>query len=106
MYSEKRQAARKVLKVKAVLAMEGAEALVGRTLDVGSDGVCLQLPGPLKVGAVGMVQFDIFLDGKVKIINAKSRVQYCILSNGEFKIGFQFVQVELASLAALAKYLH
>jgi hypothetical protein len=33
-------------------------------------------------------------------------VQYCILSNAGFKVGFQFVNLELSSMTILSKYMH
>ncbi len=104
--NEQRRAKRKVLKVKAKLVLEGAQPLMARTADVGADGVSLVLPNVLKTGTTCMVHFDIFHDGKAATINARSRVQYCVLSNGEFKVGFQFLHLELAALASLSKFLH
>lgn len=104
--NEQRTSKRKILKVKALLTMEGAETVMARTIDVGGDGVCLYVPNALKAGAIGMVRFEIFHDGKATSISARSRVQYCILSNGEYKIGFQFVNLELSAMASLAKFLH
>lgn len=104
--NEQRTSKRKILKVKALLMMEGADTVMARTLDVGGDGLCLLAPNAMKSGAIGTVRFEIFQDGKAISISARSRVQYCILSNGEYKIGFQFVNLELSAMASLAKYLH
>lgn len=104
--NEQRREKRKVLKVKAKLVLEGAQPVFVRTADVGADGVSLVVPTVLKAGTTCMVHFDIFHDGKSSTINARSRVQYCVLSNGEFKVGFQFLQLEMAALASLSKFLH
>lgn len=104
--NEQRTSKRKILKVKALLTMEGAQTVIGRTIDVGAEGVCLFVPGALKAGAIGVVRFEIFHEGKATSFSARSRVQYCILSNGEYKIGFQFVNLELSAMASLAKFLH
>ena len=106
MHNELRASKRKVLKVKALLAMEGAETIVARTADVGGDGLCLLVPTSLQAGAVGMVRFELFQDGKSKLIAIKAAVQYCILSQDHYKVGFRFVNLELSSMASLAKYLH
>jgi hypothetical protein len=103
--NEQRKGKRKLLKVKAILTMEGAETVLVRTLDVGGDGVCLLTGMSLKPGALGTVRFDIFQDGKATTISARARVQYCILSNGDFKIGCQFVNLELSAMAALSRFL-
>ena len=106
MHNEQRQTKRKVLKVKAQLTMEGEQVISARMIDVGGEGLCLATPIALKTGAVGMVRFEIFHEGKSVPIAARSRVQYCILSNDEYKIGFQFVNLELSAMASLSKFLH
>ena len=105
MLTEQRQSDRKLLKVKAIVAIEGAPPATGRTADVGSSGVSVTLPAPLKVGQDGQVSFELFMDGKATVINTRSRVSYCIFSNNEFKTGFQFVNLDLSAMAVLAKYL-
>ena len=106
MQSELRTTKRKVLKVKALLAMEGEDTITARTADVGGDGLCLMVGKAVKPGAVGLVRFEIFQDGRVKSIAVKAAAQYCVLSNGEYKVGFRFVNLELSAMASLAQYLH
>lgn len=105
-HSELRSSKRKVLKVKALLAMEGEDTIMARTADVGGDGLSLMVGKALNTGAVGMVRFEIFQDGKVKSIAVTAAVQYCILSSGEYKVGFRFVNLQLSAMASLAQYLH
>ena len=105
MFKEQRQSPRKVLKVKAVLAMEGMAPVTGRTFDVGGNGVSVTTANPLKVGQSGQVTFELFIDGKATVIATRSKVSHCIFSNGEFKIGFQFVNLDLSAMAVLAKFL-
>lgn len=101
---EQRQAERKGLKVKAVLAMDDAPSVAARTLDVATSGACVTAPGPVKPGATGKLSFDMYHDGQASTIVARVTATYCIFSNGEFKIGFQFTNLALSSLSALAKY--
>lgn len=105
MFNEQRQTVRKVLKVKAVLAMQDAPPVTVRTVDVAASGVCITAPAPVPMGAAGKVSFDLYHDGKNSAIAAKVKATYCIFSNGEFKIGFQFTNLELSAMSALAKYL-
>ena len=104
--NESRSSKRKILKVKALLAMEGEDTIMARTADVGGDGLCLMVGKSLKQGAIGLVRFDLFQEGQVKSIAVRAAVQYCILSNGEYKVGFRFVNLELSAMASLARYLH
>ena len=85
--------------------MEGEAPCVVRTTDVGANGVSVNVPGPVKSGQTGQLGFDLMVDGKIVKINARSRVQYCILSQGEFKVGLEFLNLELASMTALARFL-
>ena len=105
-HNELRASNRKALKVKALLAMEGEDTITARTADVGGDGLCLMVGKSLNKGAVGMVRFEIFQDGKIKSIAVRAAVQYCILSSGEYKVGFRFVNLELSAMASLSKYLN
>ncbi len=56
-------------------------------------------------GRARQLRFDLLVDGKVVPIHSKARTQYCILSNGEFKVGLQFLNLELAAMTALSRFL-
>ncbi len=88
-----------------MLAMEGEAPILGKTTDVGANGVSISVPAPLIVGQAGQVTFDLMVDGKFTTISARAKALYCIFSNGEFKIGFQFLHLELSAVTALARYL-
>lgn len=105
MFTEQRKSIRKIFKAKAMLAMEGEAPVIGRTSDVGANGVSVNVPAPVKPGQAGQLGFELMVDGKIVKISARSRVQYCILSQGEFKVGLEFVNLELASMTALARFL-
>lgn len=104
--SEQRQSNRKILKVKALLALEEGPTMLARTIDVGGEGMCVTVPDAVAKGAMGTIRFELFHDGKATSISVRSRAQYCILSNGEYKVGFQFVALELSAMASLARFLH
>lgn len=105
-FDEQRVSPRKVLKVKALLTMEGGDTIMARTMDLGGDGLGLVTPKAVPPGALGMVRFELFHGGKVQSIEIKAKVQYCILSNGEFKVGFRFVNLQLSAMAAISRFLH
>ena len=88
-----------------MFALEGSAAVLGRTSDVSADGISVNVAQPVAVGQGAQLRFDLLVDGKVVPIHAKARTQYCILSNGEFKVGLQFVNLELAAMTALSRYL-
>lgn len=105
MLIEQRQSDRKILKTKALLALEGAEAMLARTVDVSASGLSITLAMPMKVSETATIKFDLFYDGKVTPVTARVKASYCIYSSGEFKIGLQFLNLDLSAMAVLAKYL-
>ncbi|WP_082439535.1 MULTISPECIES: PilZ domain-containing protein [unclassified Massilia] len=103
--TDQRQSARKIVKVKAVIAMEGQAPMPGRTSDIGSNGVSIAVAHPLQVGQTGQVGFDLLVEGKLASIMARAKVIYCIFSGGEFKAGFQFLNLDLSAMAQLSRFL-
>jgi hypothetical protein len=85
--------------------MEGHAPVQVRTSDIGVNGVSLTVPNPLQTGQVGQVAFDLLVDGKSFPLQARARVMYCIFSNGEFKAGFQFMNLDLNALSQLSRFL-
>lgn len=105
MFAEQRKSARKILKTRAVLALEGEAPVTCRTTDISANGVSVFVPAPIRAGQPAQVGFDLLADGKIVKINARTRVQYCILSQGEFKAGLEFVNLDLAAMTSLARFL-
>jgi hypothetical protein len=103
--SDQRTSARKILKVRAVLAMEGQPPVQGRTSDLGANGVSITVPHPLQTGQTGQVGFDLLVDGHSFPLHARVKVMYCIFSNGEFKAGFQFVNLDLTAMSQVSRFL-
>jgi hypothetical protein len=104
-FNEQRTSPRKVLKTRAVVAFDGAQPLVSRTIDVGANGVCISHPAPIQPGRACELSFDLLIDGKLSTIMTRSKASYCILSGDAYKIGFQFVNLDLAAMTLLAKFL-
>ena len=102
---DQRQSGRKIVKVKAVVAMEGTGPIPGRTSDLGSNGVSIAVDHPLRVGQAGQVAFDLLVDGKLAPIAARAKVIYCIFSGGDFKVGFQFLNLDLGAMTQLSRFL-
>lgn len=103
--ADQRTSARKILKVRAVLAMEGQPPVQGRTSDIGANGVSITVPHPLHTGQTGHVAFDLLVDGEPFPLQARAKVMYCIFSSGEFKAGFQFMNLDLAAMGKLSRFL-
>lgn len=105
MYTEQRKSERKVLRTRARVALEGEAPVSGRTSDLGANGVSISLPDPMLVGQTGQLSFDLLVDGNIVPISARAKALYCIFSNGEFKVGFQFLNLELSAMTAVARFL-
>ena len=88
-----------------MFALEGSAPVLGRTSDVSANGVSVGVAQPVAVGQSAQLRFDLLVDGKIVPIHSKARTQYCILSNGEFKVGLQFVNLELSAMSALSRFL-
>jgi hypothetical protein len=104
-FNEQRKSPRKVLKTRALVVFDGAAPVMTRTTDVGSNGICLAHAQPLPVGTDCTLSFELFLDGKLATVKTRSRTMYCFFSNGEYKIGVQFLNLELAAMTLLAKFM-
>ncbi|MES2299044.1 MAG: PilZ domain-containing protein [Pseudomonadota bacterium] len=90
--------------MRTLLTIDGSDPVIGRSVDVGADGMCVALPHPLRPGQTGTVRFDMFFDGKATPVSAKVSVIHAIFGGGEFKVGFKFTSLELAAAATIAKY--
>jgi c-di-GMP-binding flagellar brake protein YcgR len=88
-----------------MLALEGSAPVLGRTTDISAHGVSLTLAQPVGIGQTAQMRFDLLIEGKLVPIQSKARTQYCILSNGEFKVGLQFLNMELNTMTALSRFL-
>lgn len=103
--NEQRKSPRKILKVRAVVAMDGAAPMQVRTSDVGANGLSVTVPHPLNGGETGQVAFDLLVEGRPVPIQARVKVMYCIFSGGEFKTGFQFLNLDLNAMTQLTRFL-
>lgn len=102
---EQRLSPRKVLRVRAALAMEDHAPMMGKTIDIGANGCSVNLPEPVLLGYVGQIAFDFMVDGQPVSIRTRVKTMYCIFSSGEFKAGLQFIDLDLPAVTALARYL-
>lgn len=88
-----------------MVALDGNRTAEGRTLDVGLDGVSVSFADPVQAGQGAHVRFDVMFDGKPNPVTARAKVVYCIFSQGQFKVGFQFVNLDAASSTIITRFL-
>jgi hypothetical protein len=103
--TEQRKAPRKIFKVKAVLAMDGQEPVPARTTDISANGLCMTVPHPLQQGQTGLVAFDLLVEGTVVRMQLRCKVMYCIFGSGEFKAGFQFMNLDLNAITNITRFM-
>ena len=85
--------------------MEGQAPVQGRTSDIGANGISITVPHPLQTGQTGQVGFDLLVDGHPFPLQARVKVMYCIFSNGEFKAGLQFMNLDLTAMSQVSRFL-
>lgn len=93
------------MRAKAMVVMDGAPPMLGRTIDISASGMSITFDHKLEAGHMGNVSFELFLDGKARVTTCRSKVVYCIFSGDSFKIGYTFVDLDPSAAAAISKFL-
>jgi hypothetical protein len=102
---DQRQISRKILRAKAMVVLDGTAPAPARTLDICQSGLSVTMEHMVQAGAMGNVSFEMFIDGKAQIITCRAKVTYCIFSGDDVKVGFQFMNPDQATLAAITKFM-
>jgi hypothetical protein len=101
---DQRQGVRKILRVRAMLVLDGAAPVPARTFDLGLAGMSVVSASKVEVGKSGQVVFEMLVDGKPQIITCRAKVSHCIFSGNEFKVGFVFQPLAPDATAAITKF--
>ena len=103
---EQRQAPRKVMRVKANFAVDGARPMVVRSMDVAVSGMAISSQVQIPTGMGCFVAFDLYFGGKTYSVASRAKVMYCIYSAHDgFKVGLQFQGMDLPSSTAIARFM-
>ncbi len=103
---DQRQNSRKVLRSRGLLIMDGIPQFLVRTMDVSTSGVGVASPQPLQQGQEGKIAFEMFFNGNNYHVASRVRVMYSIYSSHDgFKVGLQFLNLDMASASAITKYM-
>ena len=106
MSDESRQQERKILRTKALLRMDGMEQFLVKTMDVSTAGVGVACPKLLQQGQGGQIAFEMYFNGRNYQVASRIKVMYCIYNkNDGFKVGMQFVNLDMPSASAITKYM-
>lgn len=101
---DQRQGARKILRVRAMVVIDGAAPIAARTFDLGLAGMSVTAGTRVEPGQGGQVVFEMLVDGKPQIITCRARVSHCIFSGDEFKVGFVFQPLTPEASSAIARF--
>jgi hypothetical protein len=96
---------RKILRVRAMLVMDGGAPTPARTFDLGLAGMSVTTEYQVDVNKTGQVVFEMLVDGKPQIITCKAKVSHCIFSGDHFKVGFVFQPLLPEATAAITKFM-
>ncbi|GGY87582.1 PilZ domain-containing protein [Pseudoduganella plicata] len=106
MSEEQRQNARKILRARAMLVLDGAEPMPARTVDISLGGVSVTAEYKANAGQTGQVMFEMLVDGKPTVLNCRVKVAHCIFSGNGFRVGCMFQGVlSPQANAAITRYM-
>lgn len=105
MLVDSRQGARKILRVKAMIVMDGGAPMAARTFDLGLAGMSLTSPNKVLTAQTGQIVFEMLVDGKSQLVNVRGKASHCIFSGDEFKIGFTFLPLDNDAAGAITKFM-
>ena len=103
--ANRRSENRRVLRTRVVLVFPSHPPFEGRTLDIASGGLGLEVPYNLHVGEEGTVGIQLLVMGVRRLIEARVRVANCICHTEGFRIGLSFVSMNDDSRKAILDYL-
>ena len=99
-----RQGARKILRVRAMVVIDGGAPIAARTFDLSLGGMSVTTGTRVETGQAGQVVFEMLVDGKPQIITCRAKVSHCIFSGDEFKVGFAFQPLSPEAINAITKF--
>ncbi|WBS05044.1 PilZ domain-containing protein [Pseudoduganella sp. SL102] len=105
MLVDQRQGVRKILRVRAMVVIDGAAPVPARTFDLSLGGMSVTSGSKVEPGQTGQVVFEMLVDGKPQIITCRAKVSHCIFSGNEFKVGFVFLPLNADATAAITKFM-
>lgn len=106
MGEEQRLQERKILRTKALLRMDGMEQFLVKTMDISTAGVGVACPKLLQQGQVGQIAFEMYFNGRNYKVASRVKVMYCIYNSSDgFKVGMQFINLDMSSASAITKFM-
>lgn len=106
MNDDQRQNERKIIRTRALLRMDGIDQFLVRTMDISTSGMGIACPHPLQSGQTGQIAFEMFFNGKNYQVATRIKVMYCIYNSQDgFKVGLQFINLEMNNASVISKYM-
>lgn len=104
MLVDQRQGVRKIIRVRAMVVIDGGAPIAARTFDLGLAGMSVTTGTRVETGHAGQVVFEMLVDGKPQIITCRAKVSHCIFSGDEFKVGFVFQPLSPEATSAITRF--
>ncbi|MES2299624.1 MAG: PilZ domain-containing protein [Pseudomonadota bacterium] len=92
-HNDTRSSARKNFRCNALVLLNKAPSLQGRTMDLGSSGISVVIPEQLAPGQVCMIAFETLLQNRKFKLQQRAKVVYAICGSAGFRTGFQFIDL-------------
>lgn len=106
MATDNRRGIRKVLRVPAILLLDGERPVKIRTNNIGTEGLGIVVPHQVQEGKKGQIHFRLFLDGKTSDIVAHIKVVHCVFSGAELKAGLLFSALDKPAAEVVSKFMN
>lgn len=104
---ERRSAFRKLVRLTAVLEVEGAAPLAVRTVEVSEEGVALSSPLNIRPGGPCVVRMALPARPPQPMLAVQGRVTYSVLSqrDGGFRVGVHFLALPRSAQERLQAFM-
>lgn len=102
---ERRATPRKRLHRRATVTLKDNTVLHGQAIDLSTGGIRVGVDCALSVPQECTIDFSIMMEGQPQPVSGRGRILSCVCTGMTFTIGLQFVQLNDASKAVIARYM-
>jgi hypothetical protein len=92
---------RKKLHCSTTVLFRDAPAMLGKAIDISSNGISMVLPDSLDSGTECLVSFEATVAGNKYKVAVRANPVYSIYSGDSFRTGFKFERVDEATSASI-----
>ncbi len=93
---------RKKLHCATTVLFRDAPAMLGKAIDISSNGISMVLPEAIEKGQECLVTFEATVAGNKYKVAVRANPMYSIYSGDSFRTGFKFERVDEATSASIS----